>query len=350
MKRDILEEALSNLNPRRIQEAAESPPGKPFRISRAWGIAAALLITVFSVQIVWSSPLPAVTAYAQGSNEEITSAGAVMQTGTIRDDGSQTGHPLMFYLAGQDIEQVRFSCKNQKIRFEDWTETRDGFGSAQNFTVPYGADPSEYYYLLIDWVPDQTVEALHRPGTSIADLPPALREDLIVMEIQFSNGKTAVKAITVSLLDDGTFFAAFSDYKLGPEDDFVSRPDAQSIPREILYGPDGEYPFGDAPVIEGTYQDADPEEPEKLVEFDEIRFFGTIADVDAENNRILVRVEEEFLEKYALNDVIAFDLTPDRLEWLERTGERVEIVCTDLFFLTMPPIGDLISIVIAPEV
>ena len=35
---------------------------------------------------------------------------------------------------------------------------------------------------------------------------------------------------------------------------------------------------------------------------------------------------------------------------LERTGERVEIVCTDFFFQTLPPIGDLISIVIAPEV
>ena len=80
MKREILEEALSNLNPRRIQEAAESPPVKPLRLSRAWGIAAALLIAVFSVQMVWASPLPAVTAYAQGSNEEITSAGAVMMT------------------------------------------------------------------------------------------------------------------------------------------------------------------------------------------------------------------------------------------------------------------------------
>ena len=149
--------------------------------------------------------LPAVTAYAQGSNEEITSAGAVMQTGTIRNDGSQTGHPLMFYLAGQDIEQVRFSCKNQKIRFEDWTETRDEFGNAQNFTVPYGDDPSEYYYLLIDWMPDRTLAALHEPGASIAALPPELREDTIVLEITFSGGKTITKAIEISLLEDGSF-------------------------------------------------------------------------------------------------------------------------------------------------
>ena len=143
----------------------------------------------------------------------------------------------MFYLDGKDIEQVRFSCKNQKIRFEDWTETRDEFGNAQNFTVPYGDDPSEYYYLLIDWIPEDTVEALHEPGTSIADLPPELREDQIILEIQFSNGKRDIKSISISLLDDGTFFAVFSDYEIQLEDDFVSRPDAPVIPRAILYGP-----------------------------------------------------------------------------------------------------------------
>ena len=167
----------------------------------------------------------------------LTSAGVLMQTGTIQNDGSQTGHPLMFYLSGKDIEQVRFSCKNQKIRFEDWTETRDEFGNAQNFTVPYGDDPSEYYYLLIDWIPEDTVEALHEPGTSIADLPPELREDQIILEIQFSNGKRDIKSISISLLDDGTFFAVFSDYEIKPEDDFVSRQDAPVIPRAILYGP-----------------------------------------------------------------------------------------------------------------
>ena len=234
MKREYIEAALDGLALRHIQEAASGPPPRKKRFPSA---AAVLLLLCVGVLGPLFTAAPAVTAYAQGTNVELTSAGVLMQTGTIQNDGSQTGHPLMFYLAGKDIEQVRFSCKNQKIRFEDWTETRDEFGNAQNFTVPYGDDPSEYYYLLIDWIPEDTVEALHEPGTSIADLPPELREDQIILEIQFSNGKRDIKSISISLLDDGTFFAVFSDYEIQPEDDFVSRPDAPVIPRAILYGP-----------------------------------------------------------------------------------------------------------------
>ena len=237
MKREYIEAALDGLALRHIQEAASGPPPRKKRFPKLFSAAAVLLLLCVGGLGPLFTAAPAVTAYAQGTNVELTSAGVLMQTGTIQNDGSQTGHPLMFYLAGKDIEQVRFSCKNQKIRFEDWTETRDEFGNAQNFTVPYGDDPSEYYYLLIDWIPEDTVEALHEPGTSIADLPPELREDQIILEIQFSNGKRDIKSISISLLDDGTFFAVFSDYEIKPEDDFVSRPDAPVIPRAILYGP-----------------------------------------------------------------------------------------------------------------
>ena len=179
MKREYIEAALDGLALRHIQEAASGPPPRKKRFPTLFSAAAVLLLLCVGVLGPLFTAAPAVTAYAQGTNVELTSAGVLMQTGTIQNDGSQTGHPLMFYLAGKDIEQVRFSCKNQKIRFEDWTETRDEFGNAQNFTVPYGDDPSEYYYLLIDWIPEDTVEALHEPGTSIADLPPELREDQI---------------------------------------------------------------------------------------------------------------------------------------------------------------------------
>ena len=39
----------------------------------------------------------------------------------------------------------------------DWTEQRDEVGLARNFTVPYGEDERQYYYLLIDWVPVPSV-------------------------------------------------------------------------------------------------------------------------------------------------------------------------------------------------
>ena len=179
-----------------------------------------------------------VSAYAAETEQEITGAGVVLQTGTIRDSGEMRGHPLLFYLAGRDIAQVRFSCKEQQLNFVDWTEQRAEFGNAQNFTVPYGGDPEDYRALTIDWVPNATIRALtDDPDSTIASLPERLRKDTIVMEITFTDGSAAVKAIQVTLRDDGSFFASFGDYQITSEDEFVQRPDSEGIPREILYGP-----------------------------------------------------------------------------------------------------------------
>ncbi|MBP3701760.1 MAG: hypothetical protein J6I64_07710, partial [Lachnospiraceae bacterium] len=218
----------------------------------AWGLAAACLcLLLIAVGIFTPAGGPTVTAYAYGTEEEITAAGAIMTTGTMGEDGEMTGHPLMFFLAGEDIATVRFSCKNQMIYFMDWTEKRDEFGNAQNFTVPYGEDANEYYFLLIDWVPVDTIRELEYHGGSIATLPEALREDMIVMEITFADGSEAVKAIHVSLQDDGTFFATFDDYRITEEDSFVLRPDSEPIPRDILYG---------EPELTVTFYDAEGRE------------------------------------------------------------------------------------------
>lgn len=177
-----------------------------------------------------------VSAYAHGTDDEINPAGAVMQSGSISDDGVMRGKPLMFYLDGKDIATVRFSCREQQLYFTDWTEKRAEYGNARNFTVTYGADESEYYYLTIDWVPNATIRELtDNPDSSIAALPEELRNDLIVMEITFADGETATKAIEISLLDDGTFFASFDDYRVSDMDAFVRRPDSEPIPREVLY-------------------------------------------------------------------------------------------------------------------
>jgi len=233
MNREIISEALGLLDGKHIAEAETYHPR--WTLPGLIGIAAAFSLICIAV---WFSLPPDVTvvAYAQDSEIEITSTGAILYTGTIDDSGTQTGHPLMFYLSGEGIERVRFSCQNQLICFTDWTEKRDEFGMAQNFTVSYGPDSSEYYYLLIDWMPERTIRELHKPGSSIAALPPELREDKIVMEITFSNGRSVVKAVSVSLLDDGNFFAAFGDYRISKEDEFIFRPDAPAVPGEFLYG------------------------------------------------------------------------------------------------------------------
>lgn len=240
MKRADISKAVGGISTRHIQEAdyylADIKRGKDKKKNVIKGVAAAvfvLCLLAMGLRMYVVSQDIAIKAYAYGTDDEITKAGAVLHTGTISDNGEMTGCPLMFYLTGNGIESVRFSCKNQQLQFRDWTQKRDEFGLAQNFTVPYGKEEEEYYYLTIDWEPDGIIEALmaNHHGT-IQELPDELREDLIVMQVTFINGKTADKAITISLLNDGTFFAKLSDYQISDADTFVNRTDALTL-REI---------------------------------------------------------------------------------------------------------------------
>ena len=186
------------------------------------------------------------------------------------------------------------------------------------------------YYLLIDWVPNATIRELtDNASSTIAALPQELREDVIVMEITFENGKTLTKAITVSLLEDGTFFAKFDDYEITAEDSFIDRPDSEAI--------------GAAPVIEDNYKEADPNEPEQIVIPNSITFTGTIIDnvIESLVPIILVDVEENSGLSY---DKVLFELTEEQKDWELKIGTRVQIVCSDIFQESTPPIGNLISI------
>ena len=140
----------------------------------------------------------------------------------------------MFYLKGSGIETVRFSCKNGQIRFTDLTGRRAAYDFAQNFTVPYGAaagDEADYPSLLIEWLPRPMMEALADADTGIADLAADLRQDIIVLEITFANGRTATRAVTIDLQDDGSFRAAFRAYRIRKSDVFVGRADSQPMPK-----------------------------------------------------------------------------------------------------------------------
>lgn len=239
MKAERILNVLGQVEDKYVKEAEPAPKAPKRPALRKWGSIAACLILVAAACFGLRSPdgSTGVSAYAYGAEEEITAAGAITSTGTISDSGEMTGHPLMFFLTGEDIESVRFSCKNQQLNFVDWTEKRDEFGTAQNFTVPYGENAEEYYFLTIDWVPNATIRALtDRADSTIATLPTELREDVIVMEITFLSGKTETKAIHITLQEDGSFFAAFDDYSLTAEDEFVLREDAETVSKDILYG------------------------------------------------------------------------------------------------------------------
>lgn len=357
IKREALSDAVGGICVRYIQEAEDyarkAAKWRPRQRFFGKGVFAALLALCMiggGIGIFSSFGGGAVTAYAHGTDTEITSAGVKMNTGTISDTGEMTGHPLMFYLSGEEIKTVRFSCKNQEMNFMDWTEKRDEFGLAQNFTVPYGTDESEYYYLLIDWVPNATIRALtDHSDTTIQSLPREMKEDTIVMEIVFEDGKTATKAITISLLDDGSFLAIFDDYEISEEDGFITRPDSKAIPRNVLYAQGDsaawkeEYPFGDAPVIEGDYGEADASEPERVVQAGTLSFTGTIIEsvVEEEKTAILVKSDSGSELPY---DTVYFSLSESDAEWAGKIGAAVRITCEDIFAESLPPIGTLISI------
>ena len=203
-----------------------------------WSAAAAcLVLAAVLLAAGMLAPLASmtVTAYAAGTDAEIPSAGAAFAAGTIHEDGTPGGYPLMFYLKGSGIETVRFSCKNGQIRFTDLTGRRAAYDFAQNFTVPYGAaagDEADYPSLLIEWLPRPVMEALADADTGIADLAADLRQDIIVLEITFANGRTATRAVTIDLQDDGSFRAAFRAYRIRKSDVFVGRADSQPMPKD----------------------------------------------------------------------------------------------------------------------
>lgn len=249
-------EAMSGLDSKYIDEAINYKKKTRKTVWFKLGAAAACLALVLYAGNTLVPPHEGmiVLAYAYDTDEEITTAGAIMSSGTITDKGKMKGHPLSFYLSGKDIVSVRFSCKNQLLNFMDWTEKREEYGNAQNFTVAYGKDESEYYYLTIDWVPNTLIRELtDNADSTIATLPEEMRHDTIVMEITFENGETATKAITISLLDDGTFLAAFDDYKISEADTFVNRPDSEAIPRDILYSQNSEQTMGTADAAPMVY-------------------------------------------------------------------------------------------------
>lgn len=213
MKREKLSEAIGGIALGYVQEAAEAVPVRGRGVFPAVLSAAVLLgiLLLGMVFLPWDGM--DVTVYAQGADRALTTAGAVMQTGRILDSGEMVGQPLFFYLSGEGIETVRFTCRRQQLQFMDWTEQREeAYLCSQTLTVSYGPKTEDYYYLLFSWVPEQTIRALtDDPDMTIAALPAALREDAIRMEIRFQNGKTATMGIRIRLQEDGYFFAALEE-------------------------------------------------------------------------------------------------------------------------------------------
>lgn len=193
-------------------------------------IAAGICFLIGTAVLLRTDNRISITVYAYESNEKLSNGKAILMSGEISDSGEMRGHPLMFYILGNEIESIRFSCKNEWISFVDWTEQRGDYGLSKNFTVTYGSKEEDYYYLVVDWIPQDMIRKLtDNQDMQISDLPQDQKEDIIVMEVTYLNGETETVAIWISLNSNGKFEVFIDSYQVTAEDVFIYQPDSLPI-------------------------------------------------------------------------------------------------------------------------
>ncbi len=227
-----LSNAIGNLDDRFILEAlkyhSHLKVNQKFRLIGA--IAASICLIIGTAVLLHTDDSILITVYAYGSNERLADGKVMVMPGRISNSGEMQGHPLMFYVLGDEIESIRFSCKNEWISFVDWTEKRGDYGLSKNFTVAYGSQEEDYYYLVVDWVPRNIIRKLtDNQDIQISDLPQDEKEDMIVMEVTYLNGETETVAIWIRLNDNGEFEVFIDSYQITEEDEFIYQPDSLPI-------------------------------------------------------------------------------------------------------------------------
>ena len=229
---DRLSSAIGNIDDRFILEAGRYCSWqKMMRKYKVLGIAVAGICLVVGIVFgMLKNDSMAITVYAYETDAQLLDGEMILMPGTISDTGEMKGHPLQFYILGDKIANIRFSCKNEKISFTDWTEQRADYGLNQNFTVTYGENKEDYYYLVIDWTPEHIIQTLtDDKNVKIADLSQEEKEDIIVMEVTYLNGESEVFAIKIHLEDSGKFQACMERYEITEEDVFVRQQDGDPI-------------------------------------------------------------------------------------------------------------------------
>ncbi|MDW2798834.1 hypothetical protein RZO55_14750 [Clostridium boliviensis] len=311
MNKEIFSKAIGEIDTKYINEALRYTKSKQKILFYNKPIGKTIIAAVFFIclllglNIIYPFNKTSVMAYAYETNKKINSTGTVLSTGKVNADGSMTGTPLSFYIQGNDIKTIRYSVKNQWIDFIDWTQKREEFGVAKNFTVNYGSDQHDYYYLVVNWEPNELWEALSNKNISIKDLPQELLEDTIVLEISYRNDKTETKAIKIKLQDNGDFVASFDNYRITEQDDFVNRPDSEPIDRSILYK--------QGTKESKSYKEALTTEELEAARTTALNYYEntawTVKEINVAENTNRQYSNENIEAEYDVGDIIIFDVT-----------------------------------------
>lgn len=207
---------------------------KPVKVKAMTFVAACAclcLVIFYSINTAGIFGGSSVTVYAYGSNAEIGWQKPTIMQGTIDNDGEMHGAPMQFYLSGKSIKSVRFSCKNERMTFFDTTGKRGDYGYSKNFTVDYGDNEKEYPCLIINWNPEHIIRKLtDNDDIGISDLSDSEKEDIIVMQVTYENGKKETLAIKINLTQTGKFEAKVQKYRVSDKDKFVLGKDSKALP------------------------------------------------------------------------------------------------------------------------
>lgn len=196
-----------------VLDYAHDAKNMTFCIKICAGFVAAL--AAFLIVITRAPISKPIVVYAYGTDQKIESTETVMLSGFIGNDGSMQGMPLRFYVIGDGIRKIDFSCKNQWITGTDWTEKRESHGLCKSFTMEYGEDAEDYYYIVIEWVPNELIRKLtDYADIGIENLTEEESKDVIMMEVWLLNGEKKTMTINIVLKEDGHFASSISDYEI----------------------------------------------------------------------------------------------------------------------------------------
>jgi len=239
--------------------------------------------------------------YAYGDNIQITDTGVQLSTGVIRDGGEMQGQLMQMYIKGENIDAIRFSCKNQYIDFTDWTESRSNFSMEKQFTVPYGKKTSDYGLLVVNWNPKNTISQLtNTANSSIKNLSKELRNDIIVMEVNFLNGSKQTKSIDITLDDNGKISAKVQDYIISKNDDFVLN-SKKSLPQQLKNNSEEEFKNNTPKYSQTQIQDV-----KLIVKKYYSKFSGNHEIVKIEYTEDIRSINYMIPDKYKDSDIMAF--------------------------------------------
>ena len=227
-KAERLSGAIGNIEDRFLLEASvyNAKPAIYRRIIKLGITAACVCAAIWGVTLLQTGGRSSVTVYAYESGKQVAYGQPALWPDQVTDEGIVKNLPLKFYILGNGIDKIRFSCKNEWIAFNDWKEQRENYGYSRNFTVSYGEKEEDYNHLVIEWCPEK-LGAKTQEGLS--DLPWESKEDVIVMEVAYLDGGSETLAMNISVNGDGKLLCGVSDYEISAEDDFVFQPDNITI-------------------------------------------------------------------------------------------------------------------------